>query len=89
MAYFANGLEGDCYTEKYCEHCLNWRDGDCPVWCAHLQFSYEECNSKSNAKQILDMLIPMNPETHFAEQCAMYKPALDEAKKAIDGKTPP
>lgn len=80
MAYFSNGTEGMCYTEKYCDHCINWRDKKdgrghgCPVMDAHVLWAYEECNSQSNAKQMLDMFIPMNKETHFADECAMFHP---------------
>ena len=80
MAYFSNGSEGDNYTSQYCDRCVNWRDmndgrgAGCPVWDIHLLYAYEECNNKGNAKAILDTLIPMNPKTHFAEQCAMFQP---------------
>ena len=86
MAYFANGTEGNQYQQQFCAKCQNWRDnGDgrgegCPVMDAHFLFAYQECNSNSNAKQILDMLIPMNPKTHNALLCNMFisKPKEDQ-----------
>ncbi len=80
MAYFSNGTEGDQYEEKYCIKCVNWRDKDndgaygCPIWDLHMFYAYEECNGTGNAKAMLDHLIPMNKETHFAEECSMFLP---------------
>ena len=90
MGYFSNGTEGEMFQEAFCERCVNWRDLDdgrgpgCPVWDAHLTFAYEECNSESNAKTILDMLI--TPKTITASdgfplpinECAMFLPGGDE-----------
>lgn len=81
MAYFSNGSEGMDYQERFCMKCRNWRYREnlggmgCPVWDAHLCFAYEECNSKSNAKGMLDMLIPMVDTTlgyKTAGECAMF-----------------
>jgi hypothetical protein len=75
MGYFSNGTEGEMFVETYCHRCVNWRDLDdgrgpgCPVWDAHLLFAYEECDSGSNAKVILDMLIPRRTITN---ECAMF-----------------
>lgn len=85
MAYFSNGTEGMDYEEKYCSKCVH-RDGPdgksgCPVWLAHLLFAYDECNNKSNAKAILDILIPMKEPEHFAAQCSMFTPATPELKE--------
>ncbi len=80
MAYFSNGTEGEQYEEKYCIKCVNWRDKDndgchgCPIWDLHFLYAYEECNGTGNAKAMLDHLIPMNKETHFAEECSMFLP---------------
>jgi len=65
--------------EKYCFRCANWRNFEdgrgfgCPVMDAHLLYAYEECNSDSNAKRMLDMLIPMD-DKDFAMECAMFLP---------------
>ena len=78
MAYFSNGTEGDMYMEKYCEKCVNWREGrggfgeGCPVWDVHLIYNYDECNSKNNGKKILDHLIPMKKDGLFADECTMF-----------------
>ena len=76
MACFSNGTEGDDYTDKYCAKCVHWRDDGhgvgCPVWDIHLLYAYEECNTKSNAKDMLETLIPTNPKTRLAEQCEMF-----------------
>ena len=90
MAYFSNGTEGMIYNETYCVRCQNWgRDSlskktevdGCPIWDAHMAFAYEECNSNSNAKKILDALIPMVDHTasdgisyHIAGECSMFFP---------------
>lgn len=91
MAYFPNGMAGEAYIERYCLKCVNWRDlGDgrgpgCAIWDAHLLYSYEECNNDgkdgrphSNAKDILDLLIP-NEDDGFPAQCSMF----------IEGVAPP
>lgn len=61
MAYFPNGTAGLSFEEFYCQHCLNKpvrEDDDCPIWSAHLLYSYELCNEKEHpGKVILDMLI--------------------------------
>lgn len=75
MAYFPNGTAGLSFIELNCQHCVNWRDlGDgcghgCPVMDVHVLFAYEECNSKSNAKTILDTLIDDE------KGCSMFIPA--------------
>lgn len=84
MAYFSNGTEGMIYEAQYCDKCVH-RDGQdgksgCPVWVAHFLYAYEECNSASNAKTILDMLIPMEsagttPDYDVAAKCSMFHPA--------------
>lgn len=90
MAYFSNGTEGLMYNERYCERCQNWgRDAisektevpGCPIWDAHMVYAYEECNSDSNAKHILDALIPMvdfrakdGVSYHIAGECSMFFP---------------
>jgi hypothetical protein len=67
MGYFSNGCEGMDYEERYCSRCIHSDIGEgkeigvdkpCPIWLAHYLFAYEECNSDSNAKTMLDMLIP-------------------------------
>lgn len=79
MAYFSNGTEGMDYCAQWCDRCVHQNGADgksgCPVWLVHLLYAYEECNSKSNAKAMLDTLIPMVPSKHgnyrVAGQCSM------------------
>lgn len=72
MGYFANGTEGDCFEAKWCNRCVHEdNEKGCPVMLAHILFSYEECNSKSNAKVMLDMLIPRDGP--WNAQCAMFQ----------------
>ncbi len=85
MGYFSNGTEGDMFEAKWCARCVhgdNHRGDDkgCPVMLTHVLFSYEECNSDSNAKRMLDILIPR--EGAWNEQCAMFHPA----RKAPDSR---
>lgn len=84
MGYFSNGTEGGMFIESWCSRCVNWRDLDdgrgegCPVYDAHLIFAYEECDSNSNAKAILDMLIVRKVVTASdgfdlpVNECAMF-----------------
>lgn len=69
MGYFSNGTEGMIYEDHYCAKCIHGQDHDdpCAVWDAHLLYSYELCNSKSNP---LDILIPRKGITN--EQCRMF-----------------
>lgn len=83
MGYFSNGTEGDMYEAKYCANCVHGESDPekpvCPVMLAHLFYAYEECNSKSNAKHILDTLIPIDGA--FNAQCSMFVPADALARK--------
>jgi hypothetical protein len=101
MGYFSNGTEGMIYEETYCQRCVHSDLGEgkeigvdppCPIWMAHFLFAYEECNSTSNAKTMLDMLIPRVPHT-FSDgitheingECAMFvldQPSLFDAEGA-------
>jgi hypothetical protein len=75
MGYFSNGSEGMYYEERFCSRCVhrgNDETGGCVVWLAHLLYSYTECNSTSNAKHILDLLIPPAKDKLSNDQCAMF-----------------
>lgn len=77
MAYFSNGTECMQYQFKYCDKCVHDKDQGCTVWLLHLLYAYEECNNdgengpQTNAKAMLDALIPMN-DCHFADKCSMF-----------------
>lgn len=75
MGYFPNGTAGDMYEAEYCARCIhNHNDPEkpgCPVMLAHVLYAYEECNSKSNAKHMLDLLIPVRQDG-FNGKCAMF-----------------
>ncbi len=87
MAYFPNGDSGLFYKENFCFKCINWidkndgRDFGCPIWDLHLSYSYELCNSKSIAKKMLDLLIPMK-ECEYCE-CSMF-----QKKKCVQAQQP-
>jgi len=77
MGYFPNGTAGDAFYETHCAGCVHdeeWREHErnpCPVWNAHLLYSYQLCNEKGlPGKDILDMLIP-----HDGSGCAMQHPS--------------
>ena len=75
MGYFSNGSEGMDYEERYCKRCIHYGPEEgpgCPIWFAHLLYAYEECNSTSNAKTMLDMLIPRTADGLDNEQCVMF-----------------
>ena len=77
MAYFSNGTEGMDYQARYCDNCVHDREQSCPVWGLHLAYAYEECNNDgendplTNAKSMLDTLIPMTKE-NFPAKCTMF-----------------
>lgn len=81
------------YEEAYCVRCVHFGSEEgpgCPVWFAHSMYAYEECNSDSNAKAMLDMLIPRAPHTFddgithdINGECAMFHPV--DAGAAIPG----
>jgi len=81
MAYFSNGTEAMQFQDEYCYNCINDSDKTkgCTVWLLHLQYAYDECNNKGNAKQMLDALIPMDEKTGFADKCSMHKTVRDIA----------
>ena len=84
MAYFANGSEGDYFTEKYCSRCVH-RDG-CPVWGMHFLWSYDACNgdqpgatAEEQAKHFaLNALWPRTTDGQNAA-CAMFYEAARKA----------
>lgn len=90
MGYFSNGTEGLMFKEAWCFRCAHWKDeGDgrgpgCPVMDAHFIYAHEECNSKSNAKNILEMLIDHKIVTAndgfgaSRNECKMFLPGGDE-----------
>lgn len=74
MAYFPNGTAGDAFESQWCVRCINMPERDdrgCAVWLTHLLFAYEECNSKSNAKKMLDILIEPG-DSEKDPRCAMF-----------------
>lgn len=91
MGYFSNGTEGAMFEEAFCVRCVHYDhelgvDKPCPVWMAHLLFAYDECNSNSNAKTILDMLIDDEkvtaPDGHefTSQRCRMFSEETEEAR---------
>lgn len=81
MGYFSNGTEDAMYESHYCERCIHYGPEEgpgCPIWLSHLLYSYEECNSDSNAKTMLDMFIPIGKDDlgylTINEQCTMFVP---------------
>ncbi len=71
MGYFSNGTEGEMYQERWCSRCVRDKEEGCPVWIAHLLYSYQLCNSPEDpGKVMLDMLIPR--EGIYNGQCAMF-----------------
>ena len=69
MGYFSNGTEGMDYQAAYCDRCVHGADYDCPVWNAHLDHNYEECNKPES---ILHTLIPRSKDGLDNEQCRMF-----------------
>lgn len=64
MGYFANGLEGETYQDRYCSKCK--RNGDCPIWDAHQMFNYDDCN---NDKSVLHFFIPRDEQGNNKKCC--------------------
>ncbi len=67
MGYFSNGTEGEMYYERYCSRCIHNENEDCPIWDAHLMFSYRDCN---DPESILHMLIPRDGIANV--QCRLF-----------------
>lgn len=68
MGYFSNGSEGADYYERYCSRCVHNKNEDCPVWDAHLLYSYRDCNVPES---ILHMLIPRD-SSGYNGACLMF-----------------
>lgn len=88
MGYFSNGTEAEMYEERFCSRCIHHDreigvDPPCPVWLSHILFAYEECNNASNAKEMLDMMIPRTEDGIDNKECAMFHPK--DAGAAIEG----
>lgn len=79
MGYFSNGTEGELYYEDYCSRCVHNKNEDCPIWDAHLLFSYRDCN---NPESILHMLIPRDGVENKACRLFLENPA---ARDLFDG----
>lgn len=70
MAYFSNGTEGMMYEDEFCSRCIHYsEDEGCPVWNAHLLYSYRDCNDETS---ILHFLIPRSKNGLTNEQCKMF-----------------
>ena len=69
MGYFSNGTEGETYRAEWCERCVHGKNLDCPIWAAHLNFNYAECNKPDS---ILHMLIPRTKDGLGNEQCRLF-----------------
>jgi len=74
MGYFANATEQMMFEERICHNCQHYYQSDemCPIMFIHWIYNYEECNSKSNAKAIMDMLIDNNDNDISKWKCAMF-----------------
>ena len=71
MGYFSNSTEGEAYWEKYCCKCEHDRvdkEFECPVWEAHMLWSYNECDKPDS---ILHRMIPRNGIKN--EKCIFYQ----------------
>jgi hypothetical protein len=69
MGYFSNGSEGEDYHERYCSRCVHDKDENCPVWLAHLLYSYRDCNVPES---ILHLLIPRESGGLTNGACLMF-----------------
>ena len=70
MAYFPNGTSGEIFREHYCDRCKWDKEQQCPIWNAHLEYNYKECN---NDKSILHMLIKNTPDGLYADECYFFE----------------
>lgn len=68
MGYFSNGTEGMLYEEAYCQRCVHFKEDECcPIWSAHLEHSYSQCNNRNS---ILNYFIPREGVRNL--QCTMF-----------------
>ena len=74
MAHFSNGTAFRAYEEQYCDRCVHRPTEDvdgntlgCVVSDAHFAYGHD-----MNAREVLDMLIPMEKGGLFPDQCRMF-----------------
>lgn len=92
MAYFANGTDGDCYEEKYCQHCVHFGDDNlmCAVLYLHNEWNYDACNgdakdadAETKAKHTaLNVLWPRRGSANG--RCAMFYPLLGTKPASVE-----
>lgn len=66
MGYFSNSSEGMSYEAFYCDNCVHFVDGACPIWDLHFLHNGEE-----QYKHILDALIPRDDKGENL-QCKLF-----------------
>ncbi len=82
MAYFSNGHEGDCFTEKNCDLCVHNLGKNCAVWSLHLQLNYaqhKETTEGKLVKKMLEALIPTDADG-FSRKCNLFHPHTAEER---------
>ena len=71
MAHFSNGIEGECYQETVCKHCVH--HGNCAVWAAHEAHNAKQIvNGEIDRLHPLQMLIPQDAKGLYANLCLMF-----------------
>ena len=66
------------------------RGTGCAIWDCHVLYAYDECNNDgkegplSNAKSMLDILIPMDEDDLYAEECSMFLQRDEECPQSDD-----
>lgn len=89
MGYFANGSEGDWYTERYCMKCVNWRDNGtgsegCPVIDLHMLWNYDAIGKKADKvkAEALSHFIPI--EGIGNAQCVMFQMTPEASQRELE-----
>ena len=69
MGYFANGMEGMDYQDRYCWRCRHWPNDEvgCPLW-------MEQQLHNGDGDEVLAALIPRAANGLSNDRCRMFLP---------------
>lgn len=84
MAYFSNGIEGDTYEAHYCQRCIHYAEGLCPVLMLHGLWNYDAVGKGAdpNKALVLNVLIPRKGIENL--QCTMFIPKIAVNAAGLD-----
>lgn len=76
MAYFSNGIEGEAYEAQYCQRCIHYAEGLCPVLMLHTLWNYDAVGENADADKALalNVLIPRKGIENL--RCTVFIPRI-------------